>query len=321
MNIDIFNGDADGICSLLQLRLAEPAEAALITGVKRDIQLVRKARVQPGDEVTVLDVALSKNAAGLERILSEGAKVLYIDHHQPGEIPVHPALTTLIDTDANVCTGLLTDAYLRGRYRAWAVTAAFGDNLADSARAAAASLALSEAELSQLQKLGTYLNYNAYGDTVDDLHFAPDRLFREMAGFASPFDFMAEKKAIFERLADGYEDDLNRARECRPEYSGAEAEVYILPDAPWSRRVSGVFGNELANRSPKRAHAILSYNADNSFQVSVRAPLLDKRGADELCLLFPTGGGRKAAAGINSLPRTRLREFIAEFSRRYRSHH
>ncbi len=41
--IDVFNGDADGICALTQLRNAEPLESTLITGVKRDIALVAKA--------------------------------------------------------------------------------------------------------------------------------------------------------------------------------------------------------------------------------------------------------------------------------------
>lgn len=38
---DVFNGDADGICALVQLRLASPADSVLITGVKRDIELMR----------------------------------------------------------------------------------------------------------------------------------------------------------------------------------------------------------------------------------------------------------------------------------------
>jgi hypothetical protein len=38
--IDIFNGDADGICALTQLHNAHPREAKLVTGVKRNIQLV-----------------------------------------------------------------------------------------------------------------------------------------------------------------------------------------------------------------------------------------------------------------------------------------
>ena len=31
---DVFNGDADGICALLQLRKVEPLDSHLITGVK-----------------------------------------------------------------------------------------------------------------------------------------------------------------------------------------------------------------------------------------------------------------------------------------------
>lgn len=45
--IDVFNGDADGICSLVQLRLAEPRESELVTGIKRDINLLKKCRRQP----------------------------------------------------------------------------------------------------------------------------------------------------------------------------------------------------------------------------------------------------------------------------------
>ena len=34
---DVFNGDADGICALVQLRQAEPRDTTLVTGVKRNI--------------------------------------------------------------------------------------------------------------------------------------------------------------------------------------------------------------------------------------------------------------------------------------------
>jgi len=40
IHFDVFNGDADGICALTQLRNAQPREAELITGVKRDINLL-----------------------------------------------------------------------------------------------------------------------------------------------------------------------------------------------------------------------------------------------------------------------------------------
>ena len=59
--VDVFNGDADGICALQQLRLAEPIQSVLVTGVKRDINLLQDVQAGKGDEVTVLDISLDKN--------------------------------------------------------------------------------------------------------------------------------------------------------------------------------------------------------------------------------------------------------------------
>ena len=75
-DFDVFNGDADGILSLVQLRRAEPKpSAALITGRKRDIQLLSRFNAQTGDSVTVLDVSMRSNMADLSRILERGASV------------------------------------------------------------------------------------------------------------------------------------------------------------------------------------------------------------------------------------------------------
>ena len=52
-----FNGDADGLCALQQLRLAEGVHGTLVTGVKRDIKLLERIDARAGDIVTVLDVA------------------------------------------------------------------------------------------------------------------------------------------------------------------------------------------------------------------------------------------------------------------------
>jgi hypothetical protein len=54
-HFDVFNGDADGICSLLQLRLAAPIDSVLVTGVKCDTGLLPRVIAQPGDIVTVFD--------------------------------------------------------------------------------------------------------------------------------------------------------------------------------------------------------------------------------------------------------------------------
>ena len=53
------------------------------------------------------------------------------------------------------------------------------------------------------------------------------------------------------------------------------------------------------------------------YRISVRAPLADKTGADTLCMQFPTGGGRKAAAGVNALPADMLDAFIQAFTCQY----
>ncbi len=73
---DIFNGDADGICALLQLRLAEPRDAKLVTGVKRDIDLLKQVTAKAGDRVTVLDISMDKNHDALVSTLDTGADVI-----------------------------------------------------------------------------------------------------------------------------------------------------------------------------------------------------------------------------------------------------
>lgn len=317
MQIDVFNGDADGICALVQLRLAQPAQSKLVTGVKRDIQLLEGLSVQNNDQLTVLDISLKKNRTALDRILQQGASVFYVDHHDSGEIPQHPNLKAIINTSVDTCTSLLVDQYLKGKYREWAITAAFGDNLIHSAEQAAHTLSLSENQLEQLKDLGVCLNYNGYGSSITDLHFAPDSLYRELVHYPSPFNFIADNSIIYEQLLTGYADDMAQAWNIKPEYLVDAVSVYILPDKVWARRISGVFGNELANQDPERAHAVLSYNAQGGYQVSVRAPLTRTTGADELCSSFTTGGGRKNAAGINHLPINELQKFIAAFAKKF----
>ena len=310
--IDVFNGDADGICALHQLRLVEPAESVLVTGPKRDISILKRVEAGAGDSVLVLDVALSKNREALDVLLKAGVHVRYFDHHQPGEIPSHPHFEPHIDTDPNVCSSLLVNQYLQGRQLIWAVVAAFGDNLADAAQAAAGPLNLSPAQLGELKSLGECLNYNGYGESLEDLFFDPAELYRLLHPFADPFAFIAEAPAYL-ILKHGYEQDMAlavaiQATEVRP-----AGRIFKLPAEKWARRISGVFGNQLAVESPTQAHAVLTAKPEGGHVVSVRAPLAAKMGADELCSQFETGGGRKGAAGINHLPDAELDRFFATF--------
>lgn len=311
-NYDIFNGDADGICALHQLRLAEPRESTLVTGVKRDINLLGKVKAQAGDLLTVLDISLDKNREGLEAALAEGASAIYFDHHFAGEIPTHPGLEAHIDTAADTCTSLLVNDYLDGAHRPWAVTAAFGDNLFDSAVRAAEPLGYDEAQLEALKELGILINYNGYGVTLEDLYFAPADLYQRIQPYADPFAFINEDEA-FKTLQQGYASDMAQANALSAELETEHCALFMMPEADWTRRVSGVFGNDLAQRYPQRAHAMLSELPGGGYRISVRAPLATKEGADELCRAFPTGGGRKAAAGINELPVDQYDSFVDKF--------
>lgn len=316
-DFDVFNGDADGLCALTQLRNAQPREAELVTGVKRDINLLERVQASSGSRVTVLDVSLDKNRQGLERILSAGAEVFYFDHHFAGDIPENNNLQSFINTAPDVCTSLLVNNYLDGEFLEWAVVGTFGDNLKDSARRIAKPLALNEGSLQHLEDLGIYINYNGYGSNLEDLHFEPADLYRLISQYASPFDFMSDGQQHFQKLEQGYRQDMASAEALAPEFEDAAVAVFMLPNEPWARRVSGVYSNDLANANPDRGHAVLTTKANGCYLVSVRAPLSNKTGADELCMQFPTGGGRKAAAGINDLPSGMLTEFIDTFAAFY----
>lgn len=312
---DIFNGDADGICALQQLRLEEPRASVLVTGAKRDIALVGRVTPAAGDELTVLDVSFAVNAEAVQRALHAGARCRYFDHHHAGDLPRHANLRTFIDTAPDVCTSLLVDRYLSGRQRIWAVVAAFGDNMPDAARRAAQPLQLQPAQLDRLRELGECINYNAYGESVDDLHYHPADLYQTLSRYRDPHEFI-EGEPVFEVLRNASEDDLCRADGLRPQVEGDRCAVYVLPDAAWSRRVNGPFINRLARQHPARAHAVL-VTRPAAYTVSVRAPILDPRGADTLCLKFDSGGGRKGAAGVNRLAAAELERFIAEFQRAF----
>ncbi len=313
---DVFNGDADGLCALQQLRLDEPVESTLITGVKRDIRLLERVLAREGDHVTVLDISLDKNRAALQELLTLGVQVRYFDHHFAGDIPVHRNLAATIDPSPEICTSLLVDRYLEGRQRPWAVVGTFGDNFDDSGYRAAAPLGLKESQLAELRELGIYINYNAYGASVEDLHIAPAELFHRLHPYPDPLAFIAED-AAYAQLREGYAEDMAKTVSLKPEVETEKHALYVLPAEAWARRVSGVFANRLAQSAPARAHALLTRLSGGETVVSVRAPLTTKRGADELCRQFPTGGGRKAAAGINQLPEERFDEFVAKFKQAF----
>lgn len=313
MHYDIFNGDADGICALHQLRLDSPRpDAILITGPKREIALLSNVQDVEQSSLTVLDISLESNRPFLQTLLRKSNQILYIDHHFSGVIPEDPALTAHINTAPDTCTSLIVDSLLEGRFRKWAIAAAFGDNLHDAAHKAGRSLSLTPQVMGQLQELGELFNYNGYGAALNDLYFHPADLYRAVLPHKDPLDFIASSTELAV-LRQGFRQDMTLALSHGVINPGNTNRIFHFPDSAWARRISGVFANLKAQEKQGAAHALIVDNTDSTLRISVRAPLADRRNADTLCRAFPTGGGRAAAAGINSLPPGMLDEFISAF--------
>lgn len=254
---------------------------------------------------------MEKNQDALRSLLDEKIDVFYCDHHRTGEVPDSAYLETLIDTAPECCTSLLINQKLNGEHVAWAIAAAFGDNLKAVANQLAVENGFDESQIAYLEELGTLVNYNGYGASLGDLHFTPIELYQTLYQYPNPFDLLSDEGSVFYRLRVAFQSDYQQVSSLAPVHENEAVRVFELPSEAWARRISGVFGNEIVNQDPNRAQAVLTQNQDGqSYMVSLRAPLSNRTGADEVCSGFETGGGRKAAAGINVLPVADKQRFI-----------
>ncbi len=314
-DFDLFNGDADGIFSLLQLRAREPRDAELVTGVKRDIRLFDRIAGQAGegDRVSALDISMARNMEALTRVLNDGADVFYCDHHLAGDVPEHPGLTAVLDGSKVMCTAFLIDTYLAGAHTDWAICGAYGDNFPQLAEALAVRSGL-DLPMNKLRELGELVNYNAYGLELADLHFDPAKLYRTLSSYSGPIDFLDADTEDFATLKAGYASDWDVAQNAREADVSDAGQVLVLPAGAASNRIGGLFGNALVDEEPQAAFAVLTeLSGEAAYRVSIRAPRSRKTGtASDLAVQFG-GGGRAAAAGIDALPDAELDHFIGAF--------
>jgi single-stranded DNA-specific DHH superfamily exonuclease len=169
----------------------------------------------------------------------------------------------------------------------------------------------------RLNELGVAINYNAYGETIADLHVAPLDLAAEMLEYEDPLEFV-ERSATCRRLFDGFREDMELARRLEPVRKVSGAILFVLPDAAWARRVTGTIANDLSRAHAGSAVAIVSPKTSGGYLVSVRVPRESSVSAEAFCRRFPTGGGRRTAAGINHLPSEDLPNFGAAFEQQFR---
>ena len=283
-----YNGDADGICSMVQWGLVHGIDGHRVTGVKRDIELLKRVHPKSGDEIIVMDISLARNHSRAQQLIVDGFEISWFDHHLEGE-PIE-GLNSSIDTSSNVCTATIVQRYLE-KESDWAQVALHGDGL---------SIHSSKPEF---KELGELLNYNGYGADLSDLHFHPDELMLLCLQAKTPQNFILSP--AFEKLKQGFESDIKQAENIEV-IDG----YYLLPNEPWARRVVGVMAHRI-NENSEGPH-VIAIDKGETLQVSMRG----RSGIGDLCAMFG-GGGRATAGGIDALPKSEITALMNEvFSRR-----
>ena len=117
--IDFFNLDAGGVYTFHQLRLHNPQKSLLVKGVQSDNLLLKRIISTRNSILTVLDLPSHANQNSFLQFLKLGNTVHYFDHHFAGEMPENPLFHPHIDTSPDVCSNILVDRFLSGKFRLW----------------------------------------------------------------------------------------------------------------------------------------------------------------------------------------------------------
>lgn len=316
----VFNGDADGLVGQHILGLELGAPDLRVTGLKRDIRLLHRLPPMESGHVHAIDISLRQNLEALPALLSQGnVKVTWYDHHDPGEPAAHPNLTLHVNQAPDTCTGAIVNAVCGHRHPLWAAMAAFGDGLPATGMALLAAGGADEESAKAIREAGILLNYNAYGESADDVLYVPADLALRMEPFASAPEFAREADCI-RPLAERFAEDGERFHSLPPLLEEGSARIILVPDEAWGRRYAATWANERILSRPHEALAMIHPRKEGGYLVSIRASRgkQAKASAADLAGEFPTGGGRKLAAGINDLPADQLGRFVARFREFFR---
>ena len=280
-----------------------------------------RERRAPGDACTVLDVSLDVNRAGAAGAARRPASpVRYFDHHFAGEVPAHPRLEAHLDLEPQRLHQPARRPLPRRAGSAagrWSGRSATAWSRRRARWRAAAGLAPAAAE--RLQELGVAINYNAYGETIADLHVAARR--------AGRGDGALRRSAGLRRALA----DLPAPRRGVPRGHGAGAPARARAPGRGRGRVRAArrglgaarqrHAGQRPRQGPRRAAPSPSSRRrpEGGYLVSVRVPRESSVSAEAFCRTFPTGGGRRTAAGINHLPGEELETFATAFEAQFRA--
>ncbi len=310
--IDVFHGDADGLCSIQQIRLAEPLnERQVVSGGLSQHSLLMSILTAENRDILMLDLPLERNLVSLKQLLKQGCRVRCFDHHISSEQPEHERLELHLDASPETCTSLLVNKHLNGAHQEWAAVGAFGDNMPSEAKKLLQGSGLSENDVEQLQSLAELLNYNAYGDLLNAGHLSVTEMHYNMMAYDNPLDFIKENERLA-RIGKVMKEDLEHARKLLIVEDQPDGLVYILRPREPVRRVRKVWLGQLGRQYPDKALLIALENHDGSFDASIRAPLNSPSDAWKVAERFG-GGGREGAASVKCLPSTEVVNFLDIF--------
>jgi len=302
--VDVCNGDADGLCSVLQWRLHDTRESTILTLLNNETSLAGRVHTRPGDEFLICDVPLEPNRSTLKKLLDGGARVQYVNHQFTDDVPWHPQFQATVDSSENACSSLIVDRLLHGKYREWALVGTYGKRLTLVADQLATDMGLLGNDKIRLRELGELISYNACVANVKDACIEPAALYDRLSRYPQPMDFLKSESLICEIDAVRRE-DIYRASELTPYWQDVDASVYVLPDTPWAHRIASGLDQRIAADDPTRAHAFLRPVENGHFDVKVRAA----RSA-----AAAIRGERPCAWVVEHLPQGEIDHFIRAFS-------
>ena len=256
-----FNGDADGLCALQQLRLADPRDATLVTGVKRDIQLLRRVNAAAGDEVTVLDISLDQNRDDLLPAAGSGR---FGSLFRP---PLRGRAAAAPRTSRRTSRNRPTSARARWSTAISPAAIARGPSSRPSATTCRSSPSRWPRPPASTRRRPPRWSGSASASTTTPtgmpsaISASIPRIWRSRCCRSRiPMEFVRRSPA-YARLGARYEEDMQQARALKPARQVPGATMVVLPDEAWARRAIGVLANELTQAQPDCAIAILSPKA------------------------------------------------------------
>ena len=152
----------------------------------------------------------------------------------------------------------------------------------------AKSESLSDEQVLILKQIGLVVNYNSYGQTIEDLFYSPEEIAEAARACGSDIFKFLEQGDIFSTLLENFNADMSSAV-CQEPFSISEnGVIYTLPNEAWTHRIMGSFSNHLVSTNKNLACAIAVLNSDGTYRISVRSSINNPHG----CLLYTSPSPR-----------------------------